>query len=217
MATTKKTTAETETATASATPPAVNFETAVATVTNNVPAPLSPLMARLYKQQEARAVKEKTCSIGDLFKMNAHSRKYNEEGRVVLPVHAIMAKYIQKYDKGGENANRGYLVSLTTTDGELFTTFSGAFIRWFESMLEMYGQPLEEMGLLKFWGDAEMSQPASIELTITEKTFPKANTATGQIENLKTYNLEVTGGNAYKVSYLGTGASGTLSDSIIIE
>ncbi len=192
------------------------METAVTVATSNPPAVLSPLMLRLYKQQEARAVKEKTCSIGDLFKMNAHSRKYNQDGRVVLPVHSIMAKYIAKYDKAGENANRGYLVSFTTPDGELFTTFSGAFIRWVESMLELYGQPLEDMGLLKFWSDDEMTAPASLEITVTEKTFPKAN-ASGIIENLKTYNLEITGGNAYKVSYLGSGATGTLSNSIIIE
>lgn len=211
MKTGTKTAAATETAEAVAT-----SETAIASVTNNAPAVVSPLMARLFKQQEARAVKEKTCSIGDLFKMNAHSRKYNNDGRVVLPVHALMAKYISKYDKAGENSNRGYLVSLTTADGELFTTFSGAFIRWFETMLELYGQPLEDMGLLKFWADSEMTVPATLELTITEKTFPKAK-SDGTIENLKTYNIEITGGNAFKVSYLGSGASGTISDSVIIE
>lgn len=196
--------------------PAAAETEAVATITNNPPAVLSPLMARLYKQQEARAVKEKTCSIGDLFKMNKHSMKYNKDGAVVLPVHAIMAKYIQKYDKAGENSNRGYLVSFTTPDGELFTTFSGAFIRWFESMLEQYGQPLEDMGLLKFWKDDDMAAPATLEVTITEKTFPKAK-PDGTIEHLKTYNLEITGGDAYKVSYLGSGASGSLSQSVIIE
>lgn len=198
--------------TAAATEPAES--TAVAAVSNNVPAPLSPLMARLMKQQEARAVKEKDCSIADLFKVNAYSKRYNDNGRVVLPVHSVMAKYISKYDKPGQN--RGYLVTFTTPDGELFTTFSAAFIGWFENLLESYGQALGEMGMLKFWSDGELTVPGSLEITITEKTFPRAK-PNGEIENLKTYNLEITGGNAFKVSYLGSGVSGTLSDSVVVE
>lgn len=199
----------------------MNAKAAAATTTTEVipaatessvpAAPTSKLMQRIMKQREATAVKKKTASIADLFKVNAWSKKFNADGIVTLPVVEMSAKYVDKYHNA---TNEGYITSYQTDTGELFTCFSSASLRFFRELMTGFtGQELNDFSRLTF--------NAPMMVTISEDTFDAAvvNHATGEAtkESRKTYRFDIVGGVTDKVAYLDNKQLTGLGDAVIIE
>jgi hypothetical protein len=183
------------------------------TIASNLPAtvPSSKLLDRIMKQRAATAVRVKTCGISDLFKVNQHSKKFNQDGIVTLPVTEISAKFIPKYSN---DTNKGYLTSYTTDTGELFTSFSSASLRFFEEVLTgLTGQQLSDFSRLSF--DSPMF------ITIEEDSFTAGivNQSTGEINNesRKTYRFSIIGGSTEKIAYLDNNQLSGISEAVTIE
>lgn len=171
----------------------------------------SKLLERIMKQRTATAVRSKTASIADLFKVNAWSKKFNDNGIVTLPVTEITAKYVDKYHNA---TNEGYITSYLTDSGELFTCFSSASLRFFRELMTGFtGQELADFARLAF------NSPMLI--TICEETFSAAlvDVSTGEAKNetRKTYRFDVTGGMTDKVAFLDNKQLTGIGDAIIIE
>lgn len=185
----------------------------IITVTASLPAihASSKLLTRIMKQREATAVKQKTCGITDLFKINQWSKKYNDNGLVTLPVVEMSAKFVSKYLS---DTNKGYITSYLTSTGELFTSFSSASLRFFEEMLTgLTGETLSDFSRLTF--DSPML------ITISEDTFTAGvtNTATGEINNesRKTYRFSVIGGETERILYLDNQQLSGMADAVTNE
>ena len=183
------------------------------TIASNLPAtvPSSKLLDRIMKQRAATAVRVKTCGISDLFKVNQHSKKFNQDGIVTLPVTEISAKFIPKYSN---DTNKGYLTSYPTDTGELFTSFSSASLRFFEEVLTgLTGQQLSDFSRLSF--DSPMF------ITIEEDSFTAGivNQSTGEINNesRKTYRFSIIGGSTEKIAYLDNNQLSGISEAVTIE
>ena len=171
----------------------------------------SKLLERIKKQRAATAVREKTAGISDLFKVNAWSKLFNDNGIVTLPVVEMSAKFVQKY---ASDTNKGYITSYLTATGELFTSFSSASLRFFmEIMTGLTGQELNDFSRLTF--DSPMY------ITISEDTFTAGvtNKGTGEVmnESRKTYRFDVIGGLTEKVAYLDNNQLTGISDALTIE
>lgn len=190
-----------------------NREAELETIKENLPIirATSKLLERIMKQREATAVKVKTCGITDLFKVNAWSKKFNDDGTVTLPVVEMSAKFVSKYLS---ETNKGYITSYLTSTGELFTSFSSASLRFFEEMLTgLTGETLSDFSRLTF--DSPML------ITISEDTFTAGvtNTATGEINNesRKTYRFSVIGGETERILYLDNQQLSGMSEAVTNE
>lgn len=174
-------------------------------------APTSKLMQRIMKQREATAVKKKTASIADLFKVNRFSAQYNHDGIVTLPVREMSAKYVDKYHNA---TNEGFITSYHTESGELFTCFSSASLRFFRDLMTGFtGQELNDFARLTF------NNPMMV--TIAEDSFEAAvvDKDTGEATKVirKTYRFEVVGGGTDKVAFLDNKQLSGINDAVEYE